>query len=457
MRTRFKSFVRHRPRAAAATPLLAAAILLAGCSAERPGDLADGEPLRVLTRNAPTTWYQGADGDKGPEHDLAQSFARYLGVPVEFVILDSIEEILEAVADNRGHLAAAGLTRTEVRLGAGLVFGPPYHSVTQQVVCRRGGEIPEDVSGLIGREIAVIAGSSYDERLGELKADYPELEWSTIPGVGTESLLAQVWNEDIDCTVADSNIVKINRRYHPELEVAFDLTEPQALAWILSPEWTALADDIEPWLASIEESGDLAVIRERYYGHVASFDYVDVSVFSRRIDERLPRYRSLFEDAAEDFDLPWTLLAAQAYQESHWDPEATSPTGVRGIMMLSERTAESLEVTDRLDPAQSIFGGARYLHRMLERVPDDVEETDRIWFALVAYNIGFAHLRDALTLADRLGKNPNRWVDLKEVLPMLSRREYYRDLEYGYARGEEPVAYIGRIRDYRSLLQKSLE
>ena len=178
MRTRFKSFVRHRPRAAAATPLLAAAILLAGCSAERPGDLADGEPLRVLTRNAPTTWYQGADGDKGPEHDLAQSFARYLGVPVEFVILDSIEEILEAVADNRGHLAAAGLTRTEVRLGAGLVFGPPYHSVTQQVVCRRGGEIPEDVSGLIGREIAVIAGSSYDERLGELKADYPELEVS---------------------------------------------------------------------------------------------------------------------------------------------------------------------------------------------------------------------------------------------------------------------------------------
>ncbi len=457
MRTRLDVPVRHRPRPAATLSLLAAGALLAACSAERPGDLSDGEPLRVLTRNAPTTWYRGAQGDRGPEHDLAQSFARHLGVPVEFVILDSIEEILEAIADNRGHLAAAGLTRTEVRLEAGFVFGPPYHSVTQQVVCRRGGTIPEDVAGLIGRDIAVIAGSSYDERLLELKADHPDLQWSTIPGVGTESLLARVWNEKIDCTVADSNIVKINRRYHPELEVAFDLTEPQPLAWVLSPEWSTLADDIRQWLTIIEDNGERAVIRDRYYGHVASFDYVDVSVFTRRIDERLPRYRSLFEDAAEDFDLPWTLLAAQAYQESHWDPEATSPTGVRGIMMLSERTAESLEVSDRLDPAQSIFGGARYLSRMLDRIPDEVEEADRIWFALVAYNIGFAHLRDALTLAKRLGRNPNRWVDLKEVLPLLSRREYYRDLEYGYARGEEPVAYISRIRDYRSLLQKSLE
>ncbi len=435
----------------------AATALLGACSAERPGNVNDGDALVVLTRNAPTTWYRGAHGDKGPEHDLAKHFAAYLGVSVEFVVLDSIEEILEAIEDNRGHIAAAGLTRTEERIDAGMTFGPSYQSVTQQVVCRRGGEIPEDIDALTGRKISVIADSSYDERLRELKTRHPDLAWETRTGVGTESLLEAVWNEEIDCTVADSNIVKINRRYHPELEVAFDLTDPQPLAWILAPAWTTLAGAVEQWMADMEKSGELAAIRERYYGHVTNFDYVDVAVFARRIDERLPRYQSLFEDAAETFDLPWTLLAAQSYQESHWDPEAVSPTGVRGIMMLSKRTAEALEVDDRLDPVQSIHGGARYLNRMLERLPDGVETADRLWFALVAYNIGFGHLKDARALAERLGKNENRWVDLKQVLPLLSRREYYRDLKYGYARGDEPVAYVSRIRDYRAVLEKAYQ
>ena len=338
-----------------------------------------------------------------------------------------------------------------------MTFGPAYLEVTQQVVCRRGGEIPEDVESLVGRQISVIAESSYEERLESLKKDHPDLAWKSVKDEDTEQLLQRVYDEEIDCTVADSNIVTINRRYHPELEVAFDLGEPEEIAWVLAPEWLALSEPMDSWFETMRKSGELTAVHDRYYGHIDQFDYVDVSVFSRRIDERLPRYRPLFEEAAEEVDLPWTLLAAQSYQESHWDPEAKSPTGVRGMMMLSERTASSLDVDDRLDPEQSIFAGARYLDRMLERIPEEVQDDDRLWFALAAYNIGFGHVQDARELARKLGRDGNRWVEMKEVFPLLSKRKYYRDLKYGYARGEASVAYVSRIRDYRDVLEKSTD
>ncbi len=195
----------------------------------------------------------------------------------------------------------------------------------------------------------------------------------------------------------------------------------------------------------------------KYYGFFKVFDYVDTRVFLRRVEQRFPKYREYFRQAAEEHDLDFTLLAAQAYQESHWRPRASSPTGVRGIMMLTRPTARAMGVKNRLDPRQSIFGGARYLARMKERFSDAVQEPDRTWLALAAYNVGRAHLHDAQKLARRQGVSPHHWRDMKEVLPLLSQARYYRDLKYGYARGTEPVRYVRHIREYRHILEQELE
>ena len=225
---------------------------------------------------------------------------------------------------------------------------------------------------------------------------------------------------------------------------------------MLAPKWAGLADELEDWFDNIEDNGFLDSWRERYFGHVEIFDYVDIRAFHRRIKHRLPKYKKTFVKAAEKYKLPWTLLAAQGYQESHWRDNAKSPTGVRGIMMLTLNTAKSVGVKSRLDPVQSIYGGAKYLRRMIKRIPDSVHEDDRVWYALAAYNVGFGHLRDARTLAERLGKNPDRWVDLKEVLPLLAQKQYYKTLKYGYARGTEPVRYVQRIRNYRQVLEQDV-
>ncbi len=428
--------------------------LLAACS---PGEGDLPQELVVVTRNAPTTWYQGRDGELGPEVELARSFASFIERPVRFEVVDSISEVLQRINAGDGHIAAAGLTDTSQRRDQGLLFGPSYSTVQQQVVCRRGQPLPDTLDDLAGKSLEVISSSSYVERLRELRQQTPTLAWSETAELDTEQLLEKVWRKELDCTVADSNIVSINRRYYPELLVAFPLSEEQPLAWAIAPKWKHLRGRIETWLETIRESGDLAVINEKYYGHVEMFDYVDMRRFVDRIDKRLKKYEPLFRKVAKETGLDWRLLAAQAYQESHWNPKARSPTGVRGMMMLTQPTAKQMGVKSRIDAEQSIRGGARYLLRMLDRLPEEVQVEDRMWYALAAYNVGFGHLRDAMTLASKLGKDPYRWVDLKEVLPLLSQKKYYRDLKYGYARGSEPVTYVQRIRDYRQVLNKQLD
>ncbi|MCW8955617.1 MAG: membrane-bound lytic murein transglycosylase MltF [Gammaproteobacteria bacterium] len=429
---------------------------LVACDSASINDLAEGQELVVLTRNAPTTWYEGREGITGPEYDLVNSFASYYKLNVRFEIIDSIDEILNAINNDEAHISAAGITITDKREMEGLIFSEPYQKVQQLVVCRRGNSLPKTVDELVDLNLEVINGSSYIETLNQLKLKIPGLHWHVSTEESTEQLLEKVWQKNIDCTLADSNVVSINRRYYPELMVAFPVSEEQSLAWVISPKWPGLKNNIEAWLASIEKNGDLAVIMEKYYGHFEIYDYVDIKRFRKRINQRLPKYKNYFKSAANKYNLPWTLLAAQAYQESHWNPKAKSPTGVRGMMMLTLNTAKAVDVKNRLDVVQSINGGAKYLQRMIKRIPDEVEENDRLWFALASYNVGFGHLQDARKLAEQLGVNPNRWVDMKEVLPLLAVKKHYKTLKHGYARGSEPVQYVQRIREYQQILEQQL-
>ena len=443
--------------------VIAAALLtLVGCDRQRPlptslDAIRDGGTLVVLTRNAPTTYFIDRDEQAiGFEHDLVQDFARRLGVEVSFRLAHSIHDIQDELAHGKAHLAAAGLTRLDSR-GEQFDFGPGYYEVQQQVVCHRSGAQPRNPGDLVGLSLLIIGGSSYEERLKHLRdTEYPDLTWETDSSLSTELILQRVWKGEVDCTVADSNIVAINRRYFPELSVRFPLNEPEELVWLLPKGADELRQALEAWYENANDEALITMVAARYYAHAEIFDYVDIARFVRRIDERLPEYRALFEEAGNTHGFDWRLLAAQAYQESHWNPLARSPTGVRGMMMLTLRTAGELGVENRLDAAQSIDGGARYLANLRDRLPERIEEPDRTWFAPAAYNVGMGHLNDARILTEHAGGNPDRWLDVRDVLPKLSQPEYYRHLRFGYARGSEPVQYLQRIRNYEDILTQQL-
>ncbi|MEN8169122.1 MAG: membrane-bound lytic murein transglycosylase MltF [Pseudomonadota bacterium] len=443
---------------ASLTVLLLLLTLLASCS--QPSNelerVLKQQQLVVLTRNTASTYYEGPQGPVGLEYDLARGFAEHLGVQLHMEVAGNVSEMLARLAEGEADFAAAGLTVTPPRqLWAR--FTPPYQHITQQLVYRTGTKRPKNLNELDG-SLEIVAGSSHEERLHALHTEYHNLSWNENKQAESEELLTLVWERLIDYTVADSNEVLMNQRYLPELRVAFDLTEPEPLAWAF-PKFKddSLFKAASEYFNTIRENGELDRLLERYYGHLKNFDYVGTRTFQQHIKQRLPEYRHLFEYTAKEFKLDWVLLAATAYQESHWDPDAVSPTGVRGIMMLTKATAEEVGVSERNDPVESIRGGGFYLSKLMKRIPERIQEPDRSWLALAAYNIGYGHLEDTRKITQQRGGNPDSWKDVKNNLPLLRKRKWYKKTRHGYARGNEALRYVENIRSYYAILSWQME
>ncbi len=434
---------------------IAVAALLGTCSS--PPALLDqileiGE-LRVVTRDSPSSYVIGPNGPSGPEFDLVQAFADELGVALILESVVSVSEIVPRLLSGKAHMAAAGLSITRSRQEF-LNFSHPYETVDMQLIYKVGTGKPRSIEDLAGRSIEVLAGSSHSDMLEALGEIYPEIDWTVNADAAIGDLLAKVAAEELDFTVADSSEFDIQRNFHPDLRVALDLELGDPLAWAFSKEHgNSLLARADEFLIAADRRGLLAQVHERYYGHTKKFDYVGTRNFIRHYESRLPRYRAMFEQAGADWDVDWRLLAAIGYQESHWRSQAVSPTGVRGIMMLTQDTAAYLGIDDRVDPRNSIFGGAQFYARQTQRIADTVDEPDRTWMALAAYNVGFNHIKDARILVGWHDGNPDTWIDISKALPLLSQRKWYKQLKYGYARGWEPVLYVNNIRSYYNILK----
>ena len=413
--------------------------------------LRSGE-LRVVTRNSPSTYYLGANGPQGPEFDLASRLAAELGVTLHIYAVATVRDVVREVSLGRAHIAAAGLTRGE-RSPTRLSYGPPYQQIREHLVYRMGEERPKDLEEAAEGHIEVVAGSGHAATLARLRVDDPELTWVENPLTETEELLYRLSRREFDYTLADSNEFAISRSFHPEIRVAFDLTTSKSLAWLIDARDSSLVNRVTAFFAALGAEGRLASILDRYYGNTQHFEFLQAREFMGSIKERLPVYRQFFKDAADLVGMDWRLLAAIGYQESQWTPDATSVTGVRGLMMLTEETARSLDVRDRLNPRESIFGGARYFISVRNKVPSRIREPDRTWFALASYNIGFGHLEDARILTQAAGKNPDKWNDVREYLPLLTQERWYSRVKRGYARGWEPVRFMENIRSYMDILE----
>ena len=414
--------------------------------------------LNVVLLNAPSTYYIGATGPQGFEYDLLNAYAKHLGAKLKITAANTVKEAIELSKNKDIDITSASLAKTEKRKKT-FNFGPSYFEVQEQVICNRSmlgtDSFPRDVEDLAGLKITVGDETSYSETIKSLQKDGFDINATFTSEYSTEELLEQVANHEIDCTIADSNIYALNLRYFTEIVQAFTISGREQLAWLLPEGAKELEADMYAWLNSYNQSGAMAELKDHHYSYVLFFDYYNTTVFYKRVKSRLPKYKKYFVQIGKRYDIPWTLLAAISYQESHWNPKAKSFTGVRGLMMLTKSTAKMLGVKNRLDPLQSIVGGARHIKQMIKQVPEDVKGENRLKFALAAYNVGMGHVTDAQTLAKKIGLNQNVWNDLKRVLPLLSQKKYYRKLKYGYARGSEPVKYVDSIYDYRDILENS--
>lgn len=439
--------------------------LLASCSPSdhQPDKLNDHE-IVFVTRSGPATYYLNSDNQlAGLEYDLANLFIKDYApeYQIKFLLVNSISDVIPTLLKGKAHIAAANLTVTHLRQEL-VQFSKSYQETQQQLIYNNETEDkPKNLSSIknlasiADKKIAVPAGTSFAERLSEIQKEQPTLRWQAIKQTNSETLLDEVASGVLDYTVADSHLVAVMQNYYPNLAVAMPLGKPENIAWALPKNADPkLVKKVNDFFDKIHKNGTLRNLIDRYYGSSKRLDTMDITNFLELSNTLLPKYEHLFKQAQEITGIDWRLLAAVSYRESHWDTFSTSPTNVRGLMMLTEGTADLMGVTDRLDPKQSIPAGAKYIVKMKDTIPDRIAEPDRTYMALAAYNIGYAHLEDARVLAKRFKMNPDSWADVKKTLVMLNNPEYYSTVKYGYASGGAPVIFVESIRSYQRILER---
>lgn len=411
--------------------------------------------LRVATSNTPMTYFiDKGQQPAGFEYELTRAFADYLGVRLELILPTSFSDLYETLRQRNAHMAASNLTVSAERLEQ-FDFGPPYRYSAPTVIyrIRQGNPKPTRIEDLYERKLRIPAGAASASLLARLKETHPLLSWEESTD-STADLLTQLHEGSIDFTIMDSTLFDAIKSFYPGLAKGLQLEAPQPIAWMLPRHYDGtLKAALERFFALPETRTLIEQLEQRYFSRQNQLNFFDTGEFRRAFEERYPPLEQYFMLAAQESGIDHLLLAAIAYQESHWRKDAVSPTGVRGIMMLTEDAAAEVGVTDRTDPRQSILGGAAYLVRVQAKIPQRITEPDHTWFALAGYNIGFGHLEDARILTQQAGGDPDLWEDVRRFLPRLAEEKYYSTLRYGYARGYEPVTYVDNIRKYMEILR----
>ncbi len=444
-------------------PIVLLQVFFAGCGEQAP-PLAMKRPLPfptpaqhdliVVTSSGPLTYYLDDKGAVvGLEHDLIEAFAQELGVGVKFEVVppDEIDAALDA---GKAHLAAAWLP---LPADAGEKTTPPILQ-TSDVLLQHEASLPlDDIGDLRGRTVVAMPSSRQLATLRELQNRIPDLKVSEYQEDGDLfSLLESLGKREIELVAIDSTLTQIAAQFVPSLQATLELNENHPVVWRLGTHPNAeLLARVSDFVERAQRDGTLLKIEDRYFGHVRRLKQADIVTFLGRIETLLPKFRKHFQSAQTLSGIDWRLIAAVAYHESNWDPQATSPTGVRGIMMLTEETADRLGIGNRLDPRESIIGGARYLNLLKDMQPEDVPEPDRTWLALASYNIGPGNFNAARALAKLQGADPAAWYEMKQILPLLAQRKYHELVKSGRARGGEAVLLVENIRAYYDILVRN--
>ena len=415
----------------------------------------------VAVRPGPTSWFPGPDGQPtGFDHDLLKRFAEEHKLELDVVEVGSAAALLDKVAAGEVHIGVGGLYRPPAGVardakandGSRVLWTSGFHAVEPVLIYTTDGFKPKNWKDLAGASVGYVEGTGIETSLAKIRRDHPEVEWKPMALPSTDALIAQVSDGTVDYAIVASIDAAASRNIFLDYDVGFSVGAKRDLAWAVAPLQQKLREDLDAFFTQARRDGLLKRLVDRYFSNTRQVERIDAGMFHERIKNLLPEYRSTFQRAQVATGVEWRLLAAIAYQESQWDPFATSETGVRGLMQITEDTARHLGVADRLNPTDAVVGAAQYVQDLKSKLPPRITEPDRTWFALAAYNIGLAHLEDARILAQKQKLNPDLWNDVKQVLPLLALPEYHEGTKFGYARGGMPVAFVDRVRDYYDIL-----
>jgi peptidoglycan lytic transglycosylase F len=412
----------------------------------------DRGSLRVALIATPPLYFPDESLIRGYDYEIISAYAESINVELDIIRAETAVEIITLLKQGKAHIGIAGSLPTES--DDEILYGQAYNKDKWYVIGHRDEELPKSLDEITPSTIIVAKKSKPSLVLSDLKKTHPDLFWLELPNGNTRQVLEQVNLGSFKLSVVSADIYTYYRYLYPDIKIAFTLPKQYSSHWLTdNSSDKSIYNSMNNFINHYRTDGRLERKHKSYFRHLNEFNYVDILYYLKRIETKLPNYITYFEKASSLNDFDARFIAAVSYQESHWNEKARSYTGVRGLMMLTQATAKRVGVENRLDPEQSVMGGAKYLNILKESLPEQIQEPDRSWMTLAAYNIGLGHLEDARVITESLGDNPNIWIDVEKHLPKLSKLKWYKKTRYGYARGHEPVKFVKRIRRYYDILR----
>jgi len=408
--------------------------------------------LTVVGVSSATSFLQQDSNSRNLQYELAQHFADQLGVHLNIIDAPDADAVAADVRQGKADLAITSLTDATAPLRV-LHLGQPRQPVSQELVARADKPAVANLGAVGNAAIAVANGSPEADQLEQLASQHKGLKVIEVAQATPMKLLDMVNNHQDDYAVVDS--IEFNSRHtlFPDLLAARNLNDHPELTWAFKAGGDAsLEKAAQHFVDKMQADGSMARLAS-FYGQDQAQDTVadaGLSEFNDAVASRLPHYRKLFEQNATHTKMDWRLLAAIAYQESKWQAGAVSPTGVQGIMMLTQSTAEYMNVDNRNNANQSIRGGAEYYQEIADSLPDTVHEPDRTWMALAAYNMGPGYLERARALTDVAGDDANKWLDVSNHLNEMA--EDARRADRPHPPVSQALAYVQEVRRYYEAL-----
>jgi len=408
----------------------------------------DKLPLRVITRNSPETYFLWRGELLGFEYELMRKFADIHKVKLVIVVADSYEEMLELLANGKGDVIAAGLSRTEKRskqiAKKNLATSMRYNRVKEQLVAHKDSKPIKVLADLKGRSVIVRKTSSFWATAQMLAKEYGVNIVIAQEDIATEVLIAQVADKEIDLTIADSNLIAIESNFRPEIITPWTFKEDVPYAYLVRKNNPQLLAYLNEFVRKYYRGTFYNVVKNKYFYN----EKLQESHKKHRLvsGSTLSPYDDIVQSYVQPYNFDWRLIVSQMYQESRFDPLASNATGAFGLMQMLPRTAAELGVKDLKDPEQAIASGVQYLDWTRDRFSKDLPIQEQIFFSLASYNAGYGHVKDAQRLARQLGLRSDKWFNnVEKAMLLLQRRHYYKKARFGYVRGREPVNYVRDI------------
>lgn len=425
-----------------------------GCSKEssKLKQIKSNGILRIALVADPPHYFPNKVKERGYDFELVSHYAKSIDVELEIIKTNTSNEIIFLLNQGKVDIGILGSSPEFDQKNIENVV--TYNNSKWYVIGNRANrQLPKSIDSIEPNTMIVANGSNASFILHSIGEDYPSLLWDELKNTNVRSILERINENHSKISIISEDIYAYYQYLFPETKKIFVLPIKYPSRWLVKNNNNlSFLYSINSFFNKYKQNGKLEKIGKTYYEHLSAFDYVDIRYYLKRINKKLPKYKKYFVEAAKNSALDARIIAAVSYQESHWNRKARSPTGVRGMMMLTLDTAKRVGVKNRLNAKQSIFGGAKYLKILYESFSNTIEEPDRLWFTLAAYNIGLGHVEDARTITKSQGDNPNSWIDVEKHIPKLSQKKWYKKTRHGFARGYEPIEFVRRVRRYYDIL-----